>query len=137
MSDTSTPSEPIAEPEVVGFEPDPLVALAYTSTPTVDFADRDVVDLLFAARRWNAHYGITGRLVVLEAGDRVARFYQWIEGPEAALQACFARIEADPRHADIEVRFQGPVAGRKFPGWDMGIQKADSEAFDAEVTGGA
>ncbi|MEM1115600.1 MAG: BLUF domain-containing protein [Bacteroidota bacterium] len=109
------------------------MALAYVSTPTTDFSDRDIVDLLFASRRWNAHYGITGRLVVLEEDDRVAQFYQWIEGPEAALDACFARITADPRHDQIDIRFRGRVEGRRFPGWDMGIHKTGAADFEAEV----
>lgn len=128
-----SPGTPPAEAEVVGLDPEPLVALAYVSAPAVPFSDRDLVDLLFAARRWNAHYGITGRLVALEADGQVSRFYQWIEGPEAALASCFARIEADARHRDIEVRFRGPVDARRFPGWDMGIQKADASTFDAEM----
>ena len=121
------------EIEVVGIDPDPLHAIAYLSTPTVPFEDRDVADLLFAARHWNAIYEITGKLVVLEEGDRVVRFLQWIEGPAPALDACFERIRADTRHDDIEVRFRGAVEARRFPAWDMAIDTATPATFDTEA----
>lgn len=122
-----------AQPDVVGYTPDPLIAIAYTSVPRVPFSDRDLSALLFAARRWNARAGVTGRLVVLEDDERVVRFLQWIEGPAPAMRACFERIEADNRHGDIEVRFRGDVPVRRYPGWDMAIEHAAPAAFDVEV----
>jgi hypothetical protein len=123
----------VPEPEVVGVEPDPLHAIAYVSTPTVAFSDGEIASLLLAARRWNAHYGVTGKLVVLEEEARVVRFAQWVEGPEAALDACFARITADPRHDALEVHFRGPVDGRRYPAWDMAITEATADTFEAEL----
>jgi hypothetical protein len=128
VSETDLP-----DAEVVGYSPDPLFALAYVSIPTVPFSDADLSGLLLAARRWNAHYGVTGKLIVLEEGDRVSRFAQWIEGPESALKACFRRITDDPRHEGIDVRFRGPVAARQFPSWDMAIEDATTDSFDGMV----
>ena len=122
-----------SDPEPVGFAPDPLHAISYVSVPTVSFSDQEITDLLFAARRWNAQYKITGKLVVLEEGDRIVQFLQWIEGPPVALDACFERINADPRHGDLHVRFRGPVASRRFPAWDMAIDTATSTSFATEV----
>ena len=119
--------------DVVGHEPDPLHGLAYLSTPTVPFSDRDLSELLLAARRWNAAHGVTGKLVVLERGDRVVRFAQWIEGPRTELEACVRRIFDDERHGDVEVRRRGPVEKRRFPGWDMAIEPAPPERFEAEA----
>ena len=116
--------------EVVGHAADPLHALAYLSTPAEPFSDRDLSDLLLAARRWNAAHGVTGKLVVLEDDDRVVRFAQWIEGPRSALEACVRRIVEDPRHDEIDVRRRGPVEVRRFPGWDMAIQPASTATFD-------
>ena len=116
--------------DVVGHEVDPLHGLAYVSTPTEPFSDRDLSDLLLAARRWNAAHAVTGKLVVLEEGDRTVRFAQWIEGPRAELEACVRRIVADPRHGDIDVRRRGPVEARRFPDWDMAIQPASGAQFD-------
>lgn len=133
MSDATRLRAPVVVAEEAGHDPDPLAALSYVSTPVVPFSDRDLSDLLLGARAFNAHHGITGRLLVLEGpGDRVARFFQWIEGAETAVEACFARIEADPRHARIEVLFRGGVLARRYPGWDMGLGRtAAAEVFEA------
>ena len=120
--------------DVVGHEPEPVHALAYVSTPTVPFSDRDLSDLLLSARRWNAEHQITGKLLVLEDVDgRLVRFAQWIEGAPPELAACLERIQADTRHVADDVRMHGAVAGRRFPGWDMAFGSADPAAFDAEA----
>lgn len=117
--------------DAVGHEPAALHALAYLSIPTVPFSDRDLSDLLLSARRHNARHDVTGKLVVLEEGDRVVRFAQWIEGPRIELETCIRRILDDPRHGSFDIRHQGPIDGRRFPGWDMAIQPADALTFDA------
>jgi hypothetical protein len=115
--------------DIVGHEPDALHGLAYVSTPTEPFSDRDLSDLLLAARRWNAAHAVTGKLVVLEEDEHVVRFAQWIEGPRTEIEACVRRIAADPRHRDIDVRRRGPVEARRFPDWDMAIQPASGATF--------
>ena len=116
--------------DVVGLDPEPVHALAYLSTPAVPFSDRDLSDLLLAARTWNAEHGVTGKLLVLEdEAGAVVQFAQWLEGPPAALAACLDRIRADRRHRTREVRAHGVVAGRRFPGWDMAFEAYDPAAF--------
>lgn len=104
----------------------PLYAAAYVSTPTVAFSDRDLTDLLLAARRFNAAHGITGKLIVAEAdhgrGPEAVRFVQWIEGDLAEVRQCMRRIQADGRHTEIEVQFFAPVERRRFPTWDMAFE---------------
>ena len=124
-------SEPV---DVVGHDPDPLHAVAYLSTPTAPFSDRDLSDLLLASRHWNAANGLTGKLIVLEDETGIVRFAQWIEGPREALDACMARIAADPRHAGVEIRRQGPADSRRFPGWDMAIEPVPEATFKAAST---
>ncbi len=124
---------PVPDLDVVGLDPEPVHALAYLSTPIVPFSDRDLSDLLLAARTWNAAHGVTGKLIVLEQGDRIVRFAQWIEGPRAALEACVRRIVGDDRHGEIDVRRRGPVDGRRFPGWDMAFEPASPDAYPAEA----
>ena len=121
--------------DVVGVEPPSLVAFAYLSTPTVPFSDRDLSDLLLAARLWNARHDVTGKLVALEDGDRIVRFAQWIEGPGPEMAVCMGRVLADDRHGDLEVRHKGPVAARRYPGWDMAILPVGDAAFAAEAAG--
>ena len=119
----------MSDPDVVGHDPDPVHALAYVSTPTVPFSDRDLSDLLLAARRWNVRHAVTGKLVVLEDDGRLVRFAQWIEGPRSEIEAGVRRILADPRHGEFDVRRRGPVEARRFPGWDMAIEPAPPAAF--------
>ncbi|MEM0964248.1 MAG: BLUF domain-containing protein [Bacteroidota bacterium] len=119
--------------DIVGLEPPSLHAIAYVSTPTVSFSDRDLSDLLLASRRWNAQYGVTGKLVVLEEEGEIVQFAQWIEGAPADLEACFARITSDGRHRSLDIRRQGPVEMRRFPDWDMAIEPVDRDTFEAEA----
>ena len=123
----------MSEPVVVGLEPEPLHALAYSSIPTEPFSDRALSDLLLSARSWNAQYGVTGKLVVLERDGDVVQFAQWVEGPRSHLRACVERIMGDPRHAAFDVRFEGAIAARRFPGWDMAFHPADDAAFAGEA----
>ena len=119
--------------DVIGLAPDPLVAFAYVSTPEGTFSDRDLSDLMLSARRFNAEHGVTGKLIVLEDGDRIARFAQWVEGPASAMQAVVQRVLADPRHGGFEVRQRGRVEKRRFPGWDMAIQPVGAVSFAREA----
>lgn len=120
--------------DVVGVVPDPVHALAYVSTPTVPFSDRDLSDLLLSARSWNAEHSITGKLLVLENDQgEVVRFAQWIEGAPAHLEACLVRIRADDRHAPEDIRQHGEVSGRRFPGWDMAFETYDPARFATEA----
>ena len=120
--------------DVLGVESEPLRAFAYLSTPVVPFSDRDLNALLRSARRFNAAHGVTGKLVALEDDDGVTRFAQWIEGPAGALALCIERIEDDTRHTDLQVVRRGPVAARRYPGWDMAIHPASLSTFDLAVT---
>lgn len=119
--------------DIIGVEPPALVALAYLSTPTVEFSDRDLSDLLLAARLYNARHEVTGKLIVLEDGDRIVRFAQWIEGPASEMEACIGRILGDPRHGEFEIRHRAPAEGRRFPGWDMAIHPVDGDSFPIEA----
>lgn len=71
--------------------------------------------ILETARRRNAELGVTGALVL--RGGR--RFAQVLEGEPDAVQAVFDSIAADPRHGEVTVTEDGPVAVRAFPGWSM------------------
>lgn len=115
--------------------PEPLVGFAYISVAVAPFADRDIQDLLLAARRTNAHYSVTGWLLVLEgiASGRVAKFFQWVEGSEPAVQVVQERIERDPRHQIVETLYRGPIDARRYAGWDMAIGRTDDERLYIEA----
>lgn len=118
--------------EVIGTVPEPLYAFAYVSAAAAPFSDRDLSDLLLAVRHANGALGVTGKLVVLEGPTGIVRFAQYVEGPRPGLAAAVRRILADPRHGDFEVRLSGPVAARRFAGWDMALHPASAAAFGRE-----
>jgi len=66
---------------------------------------------------------VTGFLV---AGE--GRFLQLLEGPAAAVDAVYARIGRDPRHADLALIHNDHADRRLFRDWNMGqhrISEAD------------
>lgn len=131
-----SPRRAIAPSTPVGHDPDPLVALSYVSFAVAPFFDRDMTDLLFAARRFNAQVGVTGNLLVLEDAvtGRVVQFVQWIEGTAPAVEGVYERIRRDPRHRVIEVLRRGAVAGRRYAEWDMAFGRTtDERAYAAAV----
>ena len=93
-----------------------LFRLVYASRSLVP-EDRVPVELpriLDAARRCNAAQGITGALLFSADG-----FVQALEGPMAAVERTFERIQCDPRHAEVVVLEAGMAAARDFEGWSM------------------
>jgi DNA-binding response OmpR family regulator len=67
----------------------------------------------------NARLGVTG--VLAYAGER---FLEVVEGPEAAVEVLMRRIEADPRHARMQVVLDEPAGSRWFDEWTMGVLRS-------------
>ena len=95
-----------------------LYRLIYTSRNLLagDEGERDaaVAGILAVSKRNNARVGVTGALL-FNAGS----FAQVLEGPRAAVEITFERIQRDPRHSDVSVLQCEPVATRGFPNWSM------------------
>jgi hypothetical protein len=109
-----------------------LVRVVYASQP-FGFDQAMLNGILADARRCNARDGVTGALIC-----RADLYLQWLEGPTAAVEACFARIAADPRHVDVRRLLHGEVEARLFDGWAMRDDPARSWLWDvAAVEGGA
>jgi len=70
--------------------------------------------ILAISRKNNAAAGLSGALIFANGN-----FAQVLEGPRAALEARFERIQGDPRHHDIKVLEFTAVAAREFPDWSM------------------
>lgn len=102
-------------------EPD-LVHCIYASSATRPFSFDQLVELLAVARRNNAALGVTGMLL----HDR-GSFFQVLEGRAATVDALYARIAADARHAEIVRIIHEPVARRSFGQWSMGFVQVDDE----------
>ncbi len=84
----------------------------------------EIPRILDAARRHNATQDVTGALLFGADG-----FVQVLEGPLAAVEQTFERIQCDPRHADVVVLEAGPVAARQFDGWSMAFAGRRSDLW--------
>jgi len=97
------------------IQPD-LHLIVYTSLYSGSSYDRerDLDSIVAASQRNNPAADITG-VMFFQGG----RFLQFIEGEESSLRNLVARIEADPRHDEINYLFDEPLPARGFPQWSM------------------
>ena len=65
----------------------------------------------------NAKAGLSSALVLQDG-----MFCQWLQGEQAAVEACFARIKRDSRHMAIMVLFAGPASACMLDHWGMGMR---------------
>ncbi|MET3497568.1 BLUF domain-containing protein [Variovorax boronicumulans] len=104
-------------------EAQPLHEIFYCSLLGQELPATTVGAIVTRARVRNAVQGITGLLVF----DGM-RFCQHLEGPREAVQTLMRRIESDPRHVEVRVLYEGPLAERRYSGFGMGL--AESEGTD-------
>jgi Sensors of blue-light using FAD len=110
-----------------------LLQLTYASRP-FGYDSTMLTGILFDARRCNTRDGITGALIC-----RDDLFLQLLEGPEAAVEATFARIAADDRHIEVRRLTRRLIAddARMFGAWAMRDDPAASWVWSrAEVDAG-
>jgi Sensors of blue-light using FAD len=110
-----------------------LLQLVYASRP-FGFDAGTLTAILFDARRCNTRDGITGALIC-----RDDLFLQLLEGPEAAVDAAYARILADDRHIEVRPLARRMIAdeARMFGAWAMRDDPAASWVWSrAEVDAG-
>jgi hypothetical protein len=99
--------------------------LLYRSRALRPLARHELRQLLDQARERNARESLTG-LLVHDGGQ----FWQWLEGPAAALARVWSSIARDPRHHRVE-RLQTPWrATRLFPDWRMQLAEAGTVVAD-------
>lgn len=96
---------------------------------------RAIASILEASQRHNPRVGVTGALM-FNAGC----FAQVLEGPRAAVEATFERIQQDDRHGDVSLLDFGPAHARSFENWSMGfvgasVTDADRFGLLAQVSG--
>jgi hypothetical protein len=109
-----------------------VTQLIYCSQP-FGFDDAMLNGILLQARRNNPRNDLTGALIV--RGDL---YLQLLEGPQAAVDATFARIARDDRHLGVRLLVRETVAERLFPAWTMRDDPAQSWLWSAaEVANGA
>jgi hypothetical protein len=103
-----------------------MLRLIYGSQP-FGFDEATLRGILLDARRCNTRDGITGALVC-----RHDLYLQLLEGPEAMVEACLARIQADDRHLDLHMIARDKVQERMFPHWAMRDDPARSWMWSSE-----
>jgi hypothetical protein len=109
-----------------------LHQLIYMSEP-FGFDDGMLNGILSISRRNNTRDGLTGALVC-----RRDIYLQLLEGPEAAVEAAYARIVRDDRHLAVVRLLAEPVDARLFPDWAMLDDPARSWLWsEAEIGAGA
>jgi hypothetical protein len=60
-------------------------------------------------------------------------FFQWLEGPSAALARVWDSISRDPRHKQVTVLRDEPISQRVFEGWDLRIARGAAVSIQAAV----
>ncbi len=90
--------------------------IVYVSHSAVPAEQTEVVlqDIVGFAQPRNRQDGITG-VLFCENGH----FIQVMEGEESDLRRTFQRIARDPRHRDISILVDEPVAARSFQEWSL------------------
>jgi hypothetical protein len=108
-------------------------------TDSATFAAQ-IEQILEVSRKNNQLVGITGALMF-----SWGYFGQVLEGPQAAVEATFERIQQDLRHGDVSLLEFVPVSVRSFDTWamayvgepsDVFASLANDTGFDAEKVSG-
>jgi hypothetical protein len=99
-----------------------LVRLTYISERAAPLTDDEVVELALAANRANRKNDITG---CLWFGS--SRFFQVLEGPRAAIDTLFARIQRDQRHTEVRLLSYALLDTRTFSRWGLAHLKHDDD----------
>lgn len=110
-------------PASIPAEPEQLHEFLYCSLLTQDLPPATVGAIVTQARARNAVDGISGLLVF--DGQF---FCQHFEGPREAAQGLMGRLQRDPRHADLVVVHEGPLAARRYTGFAMGLAECEGPA---------
>ena len=103
----------------------PLTQCVYASAGTQDFTAEELAQLLEVSRDNNARLNLTGMLLYADGS-----FFQVLEGPADVVDALYAKIENDARHAQMTLIIKEPIPRRYFDDWTMGFHKVSREELD-------
>ncbi|WP_338713879.1 BLUF domain-containing protein [Stenotrophomonas geniculata] len=92
----------------------PFRAIAYVSEASRNLTEQRLQELVAEAVQFNESADVTGTLLF-----DGSRFLQYLEGPEAGINAAYARILAAGSHSGIVELNRGRVGRRQFPHWRM------------------
>jgi hypothetical protein len=99
-----------------------LHEILYCSLLAPDQPTEIVGQIVSRARARNATEGITGLLVF----DGM-RFCQHFEGPRKQVLGLLNRLEADPRHTEMRVVYEGGLSKRRYQRFEMGLAQTEDD----------
>lgn len=91
-----------------------MKSVLYVSVADPELGTDAVHGIVSHSQRRNGADGVTG--ILLYNGSN---FLQLIEGDAATIDACYARIQRDPRHSGVVTLRDMPIGEREFPEWAM------------------
>ena len=110
-----------------------MFGLTYSSVAATELNAQELDQLLGESRLRNQADDLTGLLLHISAPDPGSAFFvQRLEGPQAAVESLYHRIEKDELHGGLVVLDSGPIGGRQFAGWSMRLAEltpAELERF--------
>ncbi len=110
-----------------------LHAIAYVSSAARELSDAELAAMRSESLGHNLAAGITGVLLYCEGN-----FMQYIEGPQEAVRALFARVHASALHHQVRELMNGPIAQREFADWRVGFSRtAGTSISDMNSTWGS
>lgn len=85
------------------------------------------LDYILGVSVWkNAKLGVTGAL-----GFTGGHYVQLLEGPPPSLDLLLASLQADPRHAELDILFRVETPRRLLPDWSMA--RIDLQRYGADT----
>lgn len=106
----------LKEPQAAANECYRLIYRSHSLLPQNGKDETALLEILKQARSNNADLGITGALMLYDDW-----FAQVLEGPQAAVEALYARIKADTRHDGVRLNEAGLAPQRLFGKWAMAV----------------
>jgi hypothetical protein len=101
--------------------------LIYVSEAAPGVGARDAYDIIRIAHNRNSQAGLTGALVFIDG-----HFVQVLEGDSFHLRQRFARIAADPRHVNVQLREWVAIVDRMFPRDWMALRQGEGVALEVQ-----
>lgn len=105
-----------------------LHEILYSSLLAPDQPPQVVGRIVTLARARNANDGITGLLVF----DGI-RFCQHFEGDREQVLALMARLQADRRHTELRVLFEGGLPRRRYQRFEIGLAEVEERDDLADI----
>ncbi len=92
-----------------------IIVYASRSLIPPAYAANQIENIVTKARDKNAFLGVTGALIYSEK-----HFAQVLEGEKSRLDWLMKSISHDPRHTEIVLLRDAPIARRRFDRWTLG-----------------